>query len=266
MSELRLVRTTTKLRIKELLHYPSRFFTDIVIFATRCGILLVLYSFVFKLRGGMIGGTTFQAVAWSMFFYFAFMTFRLRDISREMMVDVQTGQIEILMSKPISYLSYKAWGRIGAGIIPMLTVGILGATALTLTVGVPPLMHSAAFLPTLALVFAGSCLLTIAVYTIVGLLSFWIEDINPIFWMVDKAVMMLGGSYLPVALFPALMYKIAVYSPFGASQFLSHTAYAKWLNEWPILVGIQAVWIALLGIAVLVMYKYARQTVSINGG
>jgi len=266
MKELRLALTTIKIRIKDQLHYPGRFFTDIVVFATRCGILLVLYWYVFKLRGGTISGTTFQAVAWSMFFYFTFMTFRLRDISREMMMDVQTGQIETLMNKPISYLSYKAWGRIGTGILPMLTVGALGATALTLTVGAPPLMRSAAFFPTLALVFIGSCSLTIAVYTIVGLLSFWIEDINPVFWMVDKAVMMLGGSYLPIALFPSLMYKIAVFSPFGASQFLTHTAYAKWLYEWPMLIGIQAAWIVLLGTTMLIMYKYARKTVCVNGG
>jgi ABC-type uncharacterized transport system permease subunit len=101
---------------------------------------------------------------------------------------------------------------------------------------------------------------------LVGLLSFWVEDINPVFWVVDKAVMILGGSYLPVALFPGLMYKIAVYSPFGASQFVSHASASAWFSEWPLLVGVQFFWIALFAVAVITVFNLARKKVSVNGG
>ena len=86
------------------------------------------------------------------------------------------------------------------------------------------------------------------------------------FWFVDKAVMILGCSYLPVALFPAFMFKIALWSPFGASQFVTHTVSESWQTNWYQLVGIQLFWIVLLGLIVYFMFERAKQKVSVNGG
>jgi len=121
-------------------------------------------------------------------------------------------------------------------------------------------------LPTVFLIFIGASILSLILYSIVGLLAFWIEGVNPVFWMVDKAVMILGGSYLPVALFPPFMYKLAIYSPFGASQFVTHTVYEQWQSEWLMLVGIQGFWILVLALVVYIMFEKAKEKVSVNGG
>jgi ABC-2 type transport system permease protein len=147
-----------------------------------------------------------------MFFYFAFSTLRLRDISKSIMQDVQSGNVEVLFNKPVSYLGYRIWWQIGSGLYPFLVATILGSIALSLIVGVPATMTLPIFLPSVFLVFIGASVLSLVLYSIVGLLAFWIEEVNPVFWMVDKAVMILGGSYLPVALFPPFMYKLALYS------------------------------------------------------
>jgi len=78
--------------------------------------------------------------------------------------------------------------------------------------------------------------------------------------------MILGGSYLPVALFPTFMFKIALWSPFGASQFVTHTVYKTWQTNWYQLVGIQLFWIVLLGLVVYFMFESAKQKVVVNGG
>ena len=109
-------------------------------------------------------------------------------------------------------------------------------------------------------------ILSLLLYTLVGLLAFWIEDTNPVFWIVDKAVMILGGSYLPVALFPKFMYKLALYSPFGASQFITHTVYDTWQTNWYILIGIQIFWSLVIGSIVYILFAKARRKVSVNGG
>jgi len=109
-------------------------------------------------------------------------------------------------------------------------------------------------------------MLSLIIYSIVGLLAFWVEDINPIFWVVDKAVMILGGSYLPVALFPKFMYNLALYSPFGASQFITHTVYDSWKTDWVLLIGLQLFWILVLGVALYLIFASARKKVSVNGG
>lgn len=266
MKEIRFADKVIKILIKDRIHYPGRLITDTVTLIARCGILLILYSYVFKLSGGIVNDVTYSVVAWSMFFYFAFSTFRLRDISRSIMQDVQSGNIEVFLNRPISYLSYKTWWQIGSGIYSFLFVVILGSLGLFFIIGLPPTMTIGIFLPTLLLVFLGASILTLLVYALVGVLAFWVEDINPVFWIVDKAVMILGGSYLPIALFPPLMYKIALYSPFGASQFITHTVNESWKSDWYILIGIQLFWIIISGIVLYFLYSRAKQKISVNGG
>lgn len=266
MKEIRLIIKILKTLIKDSFQYPARLIIDTFTVIGRCGVLLVLYWYVFKLNNDVINGTTFIFSAWSIFFYFSFSTLRLREISKLMMEDIQTGNVEILFSKPISYLSYRMWWQVGSGIYSFTVVTILTTAVLALLIGFPSTMTFGIFLPTLILTFIFASVLTLFLYSIIGLLSFWIEDINPVFWIVDKAVMILGGSYLPIALFPALMLKIALWSPFGASQFVTHTVYETWQTNWYQLIGIQLFWIVLLGLVVYFMFESAKQKVSVNGG
>lgn len=266
MKEIRLAKKIIKTLVKDRMQYPGRLFADTTSIVARCGVLLLLYSYVFKLNNGVVNGVTFDVVAWSIFFYFSLSMLGLSRISRLIMQDITSGQIEILLSKPVTYLSYRAWWQIGAGIYPFLITTMLGSLVLALTVGIPRTMTIPLFLPTLLLVFVGSMILFLFVYSIVGLLAFWIEDVMPVYWIIDKAVMILGGSYLPVALFPDLMYKVALYSPFGASVFVSHTTYESWASIWYKLIGIQMLWIAVLGAVIYFMFSKAVKRVSVNGG
>ncbi len=266
MKEIRLATKILKTLIKDRIQYPGRLVVDTVGVIARCGILLILYWHVFQLNDGVINNTTFLFAAWSIFFYFSFSVFRLRDISREIMRDIQTGNVEVLFSKPISYLSYRIWWQIGSGLYSFAVITLLAVAALFFIIGFPSTMMIGLFIPTFILAFICGIFLSLFLYTVVGLLSFWIEDINPVFWIVDKAIMILGGSYLPVALFPAFMFKIALWSPFGASQFITHTVYETWQTNWYQLVGIQLFWVVLLGLVVYFMFEKAKQKVSVNGG
>ena len=266
MKEIRLAYKIFKTLIKDNFQYPGRVVVDTVALLARCGLLLTLYYYVFQLKGGVVNGVTFQLIAWSMFFYFAFSVLRLRHLSTLMMRDIQSGTIEVLLSKPISYLTYRMWWQIGAGLYSFLVITLGATIAMILIVGIPSTMTIGIFIPTLLLTFVLGAILALCLYSIVGLFAFWIEDINPVFWIVDKSVMILGGSYLPIALFPDFMYKIAIYSPFGASQFVSHTVYTSWQTNWAQLVGIQIFWILVLGIIAFFMFGQAQKKVSVNGG
>lgn len=266
MKEIRLIIKIIKTLTKDNIHYPSRLYANILIIVGRLGILLALYWYVFKLNNGIVNGVTYIVVAWSMFFYFIFSNFNLRRISRLIMEDVQSGNVEVFLNRPVSYLFYKVWWVLGLGFYNFIFIGFLGIAILYSIIGIPESMTISIFLPTLFLEFILTTILTVIIYTIVGLFAFWIEDINPIFWIVDKFVMILGGSYLPVALFPSLMYKIAIYSPFGASMFISHIVYDSWATDWYKLMGIQLFWIAFLGYFCFWLFKRVMEKVSVNGG
>jgi ABC-2 type transport system permease protein len=239
---------------------------DTFAIVARCGILLILYSFVFKLNNGNINGTTFIFAAWSIFFYFSFSVFRLRDIPMSIMQDVQSGNVEVLLSKPISYLSYRMWWSVGYGLYSFVAIATAGSLVLALLIGLAPTMHTSIFIPTFIMTIIFGSILTLSMYGTVGLLAFWIEDITPIFWIVDKSVMILGGSYLPVALFPSFMYKLSLYSPFGATQFITHTVSKTWQTNWYQLIGIQLLWIIFFTAIMYFMFEKAKKKISVNGG
>jgi ABC-2 type transport system permease protein len=266
MKQLRLSKTIIKMMIRDRIVYPDRLIVDTFGIAARCGVLLVLYWYIFNVKGGEINSVNFQTASWSMFLYFAFMTLRLRDLSSSMMQDIKSGTVEILLSKPIHYLSYRIWWQFGAGLYPFFVVLILGTVGLVFFIGTPTTILSYFFFLTLGIVFILSSILSLLIYSIVGLLSFWIEDIKPLYWIIDKTVMILGGSYLPVALFPPLMYKIAIWSPFGASQFITHTVYESWGYKYLEMFEIQLMWILILGFIVIFMFNQAHKKVSVNGG
>ena len=266
---MRMIRFGSKvfsILLRDSLYYPSRLVVDTITMIARCGVLLILYAYVFRLNGGEINGTLFSVAAWSMFFYFVFSSLRLRDISQMIMRDVQSGTVETLLGKPVSYLAYRIFWQIGSGLYSFLFLGFFGTLLMMFLVGIPASFSFPWFVPTLiATVILGGAL-SLLMYSAIGLLAFWIEDANPVFWMVDKSVMILGGSYLPVALFPKGMYLFAVYSPFGASQFVTHTVYATWAGEFWMKLGIQLFWVILFSGIVWSIFSRARRKVSVNGG
>lgn len=266
MKQLRLANSIVKMTVKDRIQYPGRLAVDTVSLVARWGLLLLLYWNVYKFKGSEINGVTFPVAAWSMFFYFSLMTLRLRDIAKAIMQDIKTGTVEILFSKPIKYIWYRMWWQFGAGAYSFVIETILGITALVFIVGVPDAIKSWFFVFTLIAVFVLSCLLSLLIYVVVGLLSFWIEDVRPVYMIVDKMVMILGGSFLPVAFFPALMYQIAVWSPFGAAQFVTHTVYDSWSTLWSKMIGIQLLWITVFAVLVFFMFRRAHKRVSVNGG
>lgn len=266
MKAIRLASKILKTLTKDRIHYPERLMVDTLSVIARFGVLIILYSYVFKINDGLINNTTFVIVAWSMFFYFSFMILGLRSISKYIMQDVKSGNVEVIFSKPISYMFYRFWWQIGLGFYSFIVITIVGGLALYLTIGFPSTFGTNIFLFTIPFIFLGGIILSLIIYGIVGVLAFWIEDINPVYWIVDKAVMILGGSYLPVALFPVLMYKIALYSPFGASQFLTHSVYESWSGNWYKLLCIQFSWIVVLGLVLYLLFSGAKKKVSVNGG
>lgn len=266
MNMPRVATTIIGLLLKESLRYPERLVLEAMILSTRFGVLMLLYANVFALLGGTIAGLSFPDAAWSMFFYFSLMTLGLRGIARMISEDVRSGQVETMLTKPIHYLLLRVWWQIGLSVYPFLVMTTVGSLLLAVTVGLPTVFWTPYFLPTLLLAYIFGIALTLPLYIMVGLTSFWIEDADPVFWIVDKAIMMLGGSYIPVALFPPVLYAIAIYSPFGASQFLTHTVYPTWETSWPMMLGIQAAWIGLATLLCALQFSRAKSRVFVNGG
>jgi ABC-2 type transport system permease protein len=252
--------------LKNSAYSSNQIFSDLLIFTSRCGILLLLYKCVYDFHGGDVNGASYQTIAWSIFLYFLLLGARMRSITDRIEEDVQSGRIEMLVNKPVSYLGYRLWSQIGESAYSFLILSPIMILAMVLFVGIPATMTSGFFILTVLLALVLGAILTLMVYGCLGILAFWIQDVTPIFWIVDKFMMVLGGSYLPIAFFPPVMYQIAVWSPFGAMQFVTHTVYANWPSKAGWMLGMQCLWILIFALLLEILYRKAREKLSVNGG
>lgn len=266
MKEMRIAHKLVHILFHDRIQYPGKLFTEMVVVATRFGVLMLLYAYVFHLNDGLIRSMTFSTAMWSIFLYFVLFIMGMRTITRAIINDVRSGAIEMYFSRPVSYVWFRAWWQIGQGLYPCIVIGSLGAIVLWVTVGVPATMMLWIFIPSLIVTFLGGILLIVGLYTVIGLLAFWIEDADPVYWIIDKAIMMLGGAYIPVALMPSYIQTFAVYSPFGSTYLITHTPYTTWAHDFAWLLGIQWMWIIVVGLTAMWLFSRAQRRVSINGG
>lgn len=265
MKKIKFSLTVIKIFMKNQIQNRTYILLDIFNMISRCLIVFLLYGYVFKISGGSINGVDYATTLWSMFIYFCVMTFNIRKIYKLIMDDVKSGNVEMFLNKPINYVILTFYKIIGQGIYSFTVISVLGSIAMTLLVGIPKI-NLVIFIPTLIITFILGTILGLITYSIIGLLSFFMQDVRPIHWIVDKFVMVLGGSYLPVALFPPFMKVLAYISPFGAINFTSSTVYSTWNDEFIIRILLQIGWIIVFGLLLIFIYKKAREKAMINGG
>jgi ABC-2 type transport system permease protein len=128
--------------------------------------------------------------------------------------DVRSGDLACLLGRPISYLGSKLAEAAGELVPSFVALGLVGAvTAYALSGGWPhePLGLFAA----LVLGLLASVLWQLA-NALIGLSSFWLDDCTPLYWLWQKASFVLGGMFVPLALYPAWLQTLAGWSPFSA--------------------------------------------------
>lgn len=265
MRKIKFAFTVIKIFMKNQMQNRTYIFLDIFNMISRCLIVFLLYGYVFKISGGSINGVDYTTTLWSMFIYFCIMILNIRRIHKLIMDDVKSGNVEMFLNKPINYVVLTFYKIIGQGIYSFLVISVIGSIAMALFVGIPVLDLSI-FIPTFIITFILGSILGLIMYSIIGLLAFFMQDVRPIHWITDKLVMVLGGSYLPVALFPPFMKFLAFISPFGAINFTSSTVYSTWNEEFFIRILLQIFWIVVFGFLLGYVYKKAREKAMINGG
>jgi len=128
--------------------------------------------------------------------------------------DVRSGELAYQLTRPTSYLGVRLSEAAGELALSMAWLGLVGLTMATLLHGGLPdrpvgLLYAAA----LGVLAGGVLLLCNA---LIGLLAFWLEDVSPLYWLWQKCTFVLGGMFVPLALYPDWLRLVALWSPFSA--------------------------------------------------
>lgn len=227
---------------------------------------LFLYKNLYNLKPELAQKIPLQNAIWSMSMYFILFWMGVRRISRLFKDDIQSGNVEIYLLRPMGYIKQKVLQITGQHIYPFL-MAVGTSCIITYTAVGLPVVHGSgfAFVIRILTLFVLSQVLLYSMYVFCGLTAFWLQNNMPIEQVIGKLIMILGGAWVPVALFPEVIQKIAYFSPFGASAAISFAMYPDSGVNFVRNVVVIVFWSLFFMVINYSMNKMALKKLSVNG-
>jgi ABC-2 type transport system permease protein len=177
-------------------------------------IFLRLWKVVYAGTGSdRVGGLTLPQMVWYLVITEAIYLSAPR-VASEVDEDVRTGRLAVHLIRPLSYAGGHLSRAMGDRVVRFainLTVG--SVLALLLIGPIPISAHGLVmFLATLPAAF----LLDFLGMFLIGLCAFWLESTTGLALLYTRTVMMFGGMFLPLAVYPAALQPILKALPFAS--------------------------------------------------
>lgn len=185
-------------------------------------------------------------------------------LHEEIESEIRRGDVAYQLGRPFSYLAALVAQGLGMLAVRAPIVGIAAfASAFAFTGQVPDAASFAYVVP----FGVAAMTLVFGLYILIGLTAFWLGDVSPVFWIVQKLLFVLGGLMLPLPLYPPWMQRVAAGTPFpsllaGPAGFLVARAQGDGLR----LAVDLAVWGVAMALATHLVFRRAVRTLDVNGG
>lgn len=253
-----------KLSTNELFYNPMNFVGRLIIHAFRISIFGIVYTYVFN-ESGMNEISSFTAIhaLWSIAFV-QFIYQSTRNTFRNMKEEILSGQIELKLNKPYSFILHNLVESLGPAPIKFIGLLLVTIPVLSILFGIPefsPIQIIAFFV-----MFTQGIVLDTLIQQLISLSAFWIENPDPIFWISSKLAWIINGTFVPLALLPPIFRNISSVFPLSAPFFIGRIFEPSQNTSLVNLMFVQFFWICLVAVVVNFVYKLAVKKISINGG
>lgn len=211
-----------------------------------------------------IAGLTFVNVIW---YLLIAETMELGKARHDLAIseEVKDGSIAYRLVRPYNYLVYHFFHNLGETLVRMGLVFLLGLPVVLYYAGPPQIDWW--IIPPVLLIMAGGMMLDFFTLSIIGLLAFVTEDIGSFRLIYQKLVFVLGGLMFPLDFLPNWLQGIARALPFQLTTYAPARLFVRF--EWSLFanfLGMQMLWLAILGTVLWLQYRWAVQRLAINGG
>jgi ABC-2 type transport system permease protein len=233
-------------------------------------LLVILYIFAQLWRvtyegvgSGTIAGYTFEQLIWYLIFAEAIVLSSPR-LARRIEDEVKKGDIAYQLTRPVSYLLFQYATYMGEAFV-LLPVHLLIGGALGVTMfGVPDFGWGWLGF---ALVVIGAFTVNFLLNMMLALCAFWVEETRGLEFVYYKIVFTLGGMLLPLETFGGTIRTIADWLPFQTIVYfpskLAVQFDAALIGR---MLGVQALWIAVLSVVLTLIYRKGVTKLNVNGG
>jgi ABC-2 type transport system permease protein len=170
--------------------------------------------------------------------------------------DVRRGDVASRLARPVSYPAALFAEGVGAIAVRAPVIALGAVLCALIYTGRMPVATSLAAVAAFGL---AAMLVLHGLHVLTGLTAFWLLDVSPVFWVWQKLLFVLGGLVLPLAIYPEWL------TPFpsllaGPAGFLIGDAA-------PAALALRlALWTAVTGLAVRLVFARAVRALQVNGG
>lgn len=255
-----------RMRFLMMLAYRINYYSGILIYTLNIGVYYFTWQAIYGGQGTLAGFTadqmtTYIAVSWmARAFYF-------NNLDREIANEIRDGSVAIQFIRPYNYVIVKVMQGFGEGAFRLLlfmTPGLIMACIL-FPVQLPTD-------PKLWLIFAWMLFMSFLINTqlniITGLSAFFMENNEGMMRMKRVIVDLFSGVIVPISFFPGWLITLNEWLPFQAITYLPSSVFTGRISsaDIPGVLLIQVVWLLILIVPILLLWRSARQRLFVQGG
>jgi ABC-2 type transport system permease protein len=211
-----------------------------------------------------LGGLTLAQMLWYLAFTEA-LVMSAPSIAIVVDSDVRTGVISVQLLRPMYYPLMRLVISLGEQLIRYTLNITVGVVIVLLFVGGIPVGVDNVLQWLIVLPFA--FVLYLLMFLVIGLGAFWLEDTSGLRLIYSRIAMILGGTLLPLSIFPDALQPILRALPFSSIIYAPARLFVQ--PDWSYFFGtlaLQAFWIVVFSALVVLVFRVAVKRINANGG
>lgn len=229
-------------------------------------IFLKLWKYIYSDPSELINGYNMNQMIWYVIITeILWMSLGGRKLCSKICDDVRSGNITYNINKPYNYIEYILSNHLGLVTIRFILIGILGILLGFIFLGSFPNLNVLKILGVLiSCIFA--TVINILLITSLGLISFYIEDASPFYWIYSKAILVIGTIF-PIEFFPRFLQPVIKLSPiyvvsYGPAKLFVDFNIVTFLE----IILSQIIYIIICFVITHAIYNKGVKKLNVNGG
>ena len=229
-------------------------------------IFLNLWGFIYSDSTELINGYNYSQMIWYVIVTeVIWSVLGGRKMCARISEDVKMGNIAYNINKPYSYIGYILSTNLGTCAIKAIIYIILGILVGFIFLHTFPTLSFLSILAIL-LTFVFAIVISILLISAIGLISFFIEDSSPLYWIYSKFILVIGTIF-PIEFFPLWARSFLRYSPIYVVSYGPARLFVNFSWDDFVLVLIsQIIYIIISYMICALIYRKGVKRLNVNGG
>ena len=229
-------------------------------------IFLNLWKYIYSDPKELINGYNMSQMIWYVIVTeILWMNLKGRSLCAKISGDVKSGNIAYNINKPYNYVEYTLFGHLGQVTVKFIIVTIIGMVLGFLFLNTFPPLN---ILQVLGILLSCTLATVINIFLItsLALISFFIEDATPFYWLYSKMILVIGTIF-PIEFFPKIMQPIIKFSPIYVVSYGPAKLFVNFTNSGFIQIIIaQLIYVIISFTICHLIYRKGVRKLNVNGG